>query len=140
MPTASSDTAVRPPVRCSPYDPGKLARYRSLLIHQQTEILQCCQGLSNVALRRSGGDAGDNAAVSDDSADQASENSEQDLSLNFLGRAQAELEEIARALAKIDGWSYGVCDECGKTIPDARLEALPTASFCLECKAKSEAL
>jgi RNA polymerase-binding transcription factor DksA len=32
--------------------------------------------------------------------------------------------------------TYGMCDLCGKPIAPARLEAVPQASFCLECKTR----
>ena len=43
-------------------------------------------------------------------------------------------EEVDLALAKIDQGTYGRCDHCGERIPRARLEALPAAQLCLDCK------
>ena len=43
------------------------------------------------------------------------------------------IEDIDRALAKLDDGSYGRCDVCGKEIGAARLEALPAASRCVVC-------
>jgi len=34
--------------------------------------------------------------------------------------------------AKLDAGTYGLCEACGKTIGDARLEAMPAARFCIE--------
>ena len=42
-------------------------------------------------------------------------------------------EEVARALAKLDEGTYGVCDECGGTIPEGRLEIHPWAVRCVAC-------
>ncbi len=44
---------------------------------------------------------------------------------------QATLAEVERALAKLDGGSYGRCDACGDPIPDGRLEVLPWAVLCV---------
>jgi DnaK suppressor protein len=44
---------------------------------------------------------------------------------------RTELEEIERALAKIEDGTYGSCEKCGEPIPPARLEAVPTARFCI---------
>ena len=38
-------------------------------------------------------------------------------------------------LAKFDKDTYGLCESCGKPIEVARLEALPRAKLCLDCKA-----
>src|SRR5437763_5085790 len=48
--------------------------------------------------------------------------------------ARATTEEVDLALAKIDQGTYGRCDHCGERIPRARLEALPAAQLCLDCK------
>lgn len=40
--------------------------------------------------------------------------------------------DVVRAFAKLDEGTYGTCDACGKPIPEARLEALPWAVFCVE--------
>ena len=33
---------------------------------------------------------------------------------------------------------YGVCESCGEDIAMKRLEAVPQATLCLDCKAKEE--
>lgn len=47
------------------------------------------------------------------------------------------LDRTERALAKLDGGTYGVCDSCGTPISRGRLKAMPDGVFCLEC-AKSQ--
>jgi DnaK suppressor protein len=44
------------------------------------------------------------------------------------------LADIERAQAKLAEGSYGTCDGCGEPIPDARLEALPSATECVACR------
>ncbi|HJQ91522.1 MAG TPA: TraR/DksA C4-type zinc finger protein [Acidimicrobiia bacterium] len=46
------------------------------------------------------------------------------------------IEDIDRALVKIDDGTYGKCDVCGTDIGVARLDALPAASRCVECAAR----
>jgi len=41
---------------------------------------------------------------------------------------------IGCALEKYKAGTYGLCDSCGRPIEIARLEALPWANLCLECK------
>lgn len=53
-------------------------------------------------------------------------------------RERAELQAIDRALGRIEAGSYGLCEVCGRTIPRARLEALPFATTCLEHAAQRE--
>ena len=49
-----------------------------------------------------------------------------------------EVEEISLALEKIKDGTYGKCEGCGEEIAPARLEALPTAGLCRNCKAEQE--
>lgn len=46
---------------------------------------------------------------------------------------------INTALAKIESGEYGLCDICGQPINEARLEAVPTAAYCLKCQKSHEA-
>ena len=46
------------------------------------------------------------------------------------------IEDIDRALIKVDDGTYGKCDVCGDDIGVARLEALPAASRCVDCAAR----
>ena len=43
------------------------------------------------------------------------------------------LTEVEHALEKFDAGSYGVCENCGEAIPEARLEAKPAARHCINC-------
>ena len=43
------------------------------------------------------------------------------------------LSKVEWALAKIGEGTYGICDSCGKSIPLARLDALPYATLCVDC-------
>jgi len=55
-------------------------------------------------------------------------------------REKREIEAIDLALTRIETGSYGRCQGCGKNIPMARLQALPTATTCLACGEAREAL
>ena len=46
------------------------------------------------------------------------------------------LTEVEHALAKLEAGTYGTCENCGKPIAEARLEAMPAARFCIDCASK----
>jgi DnaK suppressor protein len=48
----------------------------------------------------------------------------------------ATLADVDRALAKLDEGTYGICDRCGKTISEERLEARPWTALCVACASK----
>jgi RNA polymerase-binding transcription factor DksA len=61
---------------------------------------------------------------------------ENDEALVAIGDAtDAEIQEIRTALRRIDDGTYGTCSQCHKSIPKARLEALPWATSCIQCAA-----
>jgi RNA polymerase-binding protein DksA len=48
------------------------------------------------------------------------------------------LKLIDSALTRIRQGKYGLCVKCGKKIPQDRLEAIPYALMCIECKTAEE--
>jgi DnaK suppressor protein len=50
----------------------------------------------------------------------------------LLSQIRDQLAEIERALGKLDDGTYGLCERCAGPISEARLEAVPTARFCIE--------
>ncbi|MDR2110707.1 MAG: TraR/DksA family transcriptional regulator [Spirochaetaceae bacterium] len=48
------------------------------------------------------------------------------------------LKLIDAALTRIQQGKYGLCMKCGKRIPQDRLEAIPYALMCIECKTAEE--
>lgn len=65
-------------------------------------------------------------------ADQGTELYEREKDLAFFRRDETEVEEIEKALERMDEGTYGRCEVCGQEIPRERLEALPTALRCVE--------
>lgn len=45
----------------------------------------------------------------------------------------ASITDIKTALEKLDAGTYGICDGCGSPIGEARLEARPVSSVCVDC-------
>jgi RNA polymerase-binding protein DksA len=48
------------------------------------------------------------------------------------------LKAIDRALQRMDEGGFGVCETCGQTISEERLEAIPYATQCIDCRRKGE--
>ncbi|MDX6352369.1 MAG: DnaK suppressor protein [Streptomyces sp.] len=46
------------------------------------------------------------------------------------------LDEVEHALVKIEDGTYGTCESCGDPIAPARLEAMPSARYCINCASK----
>ena len=52
---------------------------------------------------------------------------------------ERDREQAERARDRQVQGVYGICEDCGRTIGDERLVALPDATRCVTCQAKSEA-
>ena len=105
----------------------KLRTERDGLLHQIAEIEARYYGEETEGGTRSV-DEGEPETITTDR--------ERDLSL--LENARDLLDQVERALKKIEEGTYGVCASCGKSIEAARLKALPHASLCISCKRKEE--
>ena len=84
-------------------------------------------------------DVGESTSASPDTADLARELSAQDVAVSLLDSASGTVDQIEAALERIDSGSYGICQDCGATIPAERLAALPYAAHCVQCAARREA-
>ena len=73
-----------------------------------------------------------------DSVDMSLQDVNQELAFRLGERESQMVADIDGALQRIDDGTYGECERCGKPIPDARLEALPTARFDAACQSELE--
>ncbi len=68
--------------------------------------------------------------------EEATETLELEKRLALEKRINEQLADVEHALHKFEEGTYGLCDNCGQSIDPARLEALPQASLCMQCKAQ----
>src|ERR671916_1081062 len=73
-----------------------------------------------------------------DSVDMSLQDVNQEIALRLGERQSQMVADIDQALLRIDEGTYGTCQSCGKPIPEARLEALPTARFDAACQSEIE--
>ncbi|MGH9198213.1 MAG: TraR/DksA family transcriptional regulator [Acidimicrobiia bacterium] len=77
-----------------------------------------------------------NVAVTFDEgfADAAATTSERAKVLSLAEGLQERRNDIKAALVKIEKGTYGRCESCGNQINPDRLEAIPAARQCIDCK------
>lgn len=61
---------------------------------------------------------------------------DQNRALALRERAQKELTLVEAALERLEAGGYGTCLDCGRSIAEGRLEALPWAAYCVDCQRK----
>ncbi len=73
-----------------------------------------------------------------DPADRASLESDRNFTLRIRDRERKLIGKIKEALDRIDQGTYGICEECGEDISEARLKARPVTTLCIDCKKRQE--
>lgn len=68
-----------------------------------------------------------------DSSEQAVDLADDEALAGVSQVLRREIADIRQALLRIEEGTYGECAVCGKPIAPARLEALPTATRCINC-------
>ena len=71
-------------------------------------------------------------------ADAATETFDRELDYTLEENAEGVLAAIDAALQRMEDGTYGKCQNCDKDISAERLEAIPWATRCIDCKRKEE--
>ena len=109
----------------------QLKKFREMLEEKREEIIKRAQQTLDQ----------DMALDTDDLPDEmdlASSEYLQSFTFRLRGREKVFLDKIAKAIAKIDDGTFGVCDDCGENISIKRLEARPETTLCIRCKEDQE--
>jgi DnaK suppressor protein len=113
--------------------PETMARQDALLrlattlqARRQDQNKKLVDKLENLSDNRAANYAGD-------SADLAFEAGSDETVSRLVELGDRELLQIDRAMARWNQGTYGICESCKEPIPLARLNALPYASFCINC-------
>lgn len=80
----------------------------------------------------------DNQNMPGDMADHGSGELNQHLSVTLMENDRIELDRIEKAISRIESGIYGQCEVCEKSIPMARLKAIPWATKCINCQSRFE--
>ncbi len=68
-----------------------------------------------------------------DATDEAARLTTKQIILNLGEQGREKLKLIDEALERIEDGSYGTCQRCEKSIPEARLKLVPFAQYCVAC-------
>lgn len=79
-----------------------------------------------------------NDGAGDDQVDAGTKNISRESELALANNARDSLAQTERALLRLEGVGFGVCESCGQAIGKARMQAFPRATLCVQCKAKQE--
>ena len=106
-------------------------KFKEQLLHLKEELLSLVRATTENEKEYPSSEVGD-------SIDQAADSSARELLFELNDSERHRLEDIDRALQKIEQGRFGVCENCGEKISKKRLQAVPYARFCINCKARME--
>lgn len=106
-------------------------KYYQTLLDLRQRLLDQMSGLAKES-------AEEMASYSLHMADSGTDNFDRDFALSLLSSDQDAIYEIEEALKRIEKNTYGVCELTGKSIPRARLDAIPWTRFTVEAQAQLE--
>jgi DnaK suppressor protein len=73
-----------------------------------------------------------------DPADQAASEYERQSLVHQAATARQMLKNLTQALVRMRQGTFGECAECGGDIELKRLEAIPSARYCVKCQEAQE--
>ena len=108
---------------------AEIGKFRDLLLAKRNEILGNVISMEDEALHRQRSDLS-NMPIH--MADIGTDNYETEYTLGLVDSERKLMRDIDEALDRIENCTYGICEGSGKSIPKARLEAIPWARYCVE--------
>lgn len=67
-------------------------------------------------------------------SDRSHSTEERSRTIAVVRALRSNLRHVDLALAKLDAGTYGSCERCGRAISPERLEAIPWALLCIDCR------
>ncbi|MHC5018687.1 MAG: TraR/DksA family transcriptional regulator [Planctomycetota bacterium] len=110
-------------------------KWKKKLLERRSTILADLRGMEESARAGSGGAS---SSMPLHMADVSADNYELDITFGLIEAEQAEIRQIDDALGRIEDGTFGKCEECEVVIPGPRLNAIPHARLCIDCKRKEE--
>lgn len=111
-------------------DQEKLAFFKNIL----NEEMKALQGEAGKTVTEMTTDA----LSFPDPTDRATQESDRNFELRIRDRERKLINKIKDALERIESNEFGICDDCGEEIGEARLKARPVTTQCIDCKMAAE--
>ncbi len=111
-----------------------MKKYEKLLLEKRERLVEDIKGLRDASKDTIKDATGDLSSYSYHMADLGTDAQEREKKYLLASKSGRLIYHLDEALRRIEEGSYGSCHECGKDIKRARLQAVPHARFCIDCK------
>ena len=110
----------------------ELQELRERLLTERQELQEQLETLEENTFAASQSDITGEVAFDDETADAGTATFERERDLSIGNNVRDLLAKIDRAMRRMDGGTYGLCERCGKPIEKARMKALPYVDLCIK--------
>jgi len=111
-----------------------LERFKALITERYSVSLEELRYREASAMENQRETGAELSSYANHPAEAASDYANLTMNLNLAERDSKYLKQLEDALNRIENGTFGICNVCKKPIPMIRLEAVPTATKCFECK------
>lgn len=118
------------------YSEKELARFKDIILQKKKEILEELESLKESMMDVTTGEYVSENSTYSLHMEQGTDAMEREKTFLFASREGKFLNYLEDALKRIEKGDYGHCTDCGKLIEKERLEAVPHAQLCVQCKTK----
>jgi DnaK suppressor protein len=136
-PSAQKSAGRRSP-KPAKLDKKALAQIRKTLEEERDELLRRDAELEQATFDATQSDMTGEVGLDEDFADAGTATFDRERDLSIRNNIRDLVDQISRAINRIENGTYGECERCGRPIDAARLKALPHALLCMDCKRREE--
>jgi RNA polymerase-binding protein DksA len=113
-------------------------RFRERLLEERARVQSAIQFLHEEHPGSLEDETEEPVGVDNHLADTATATLDREIDFTLGENSEQVLAEIDDALRRIENGTFGTCRTCGQPIAPERLEAMPWATQCIDCKRKEE--
>lgn len=127
------------PEKKKKYSKKDLEHFKNILVEKKIELVKELGYIEDSSLFQSQREqGGELSGYTNHLADAAADFTSLETNFDLAEREGKYLVYIEEALQRVKDETYGICKSCQDLIPKKRLEVVPTATRCVECKQETK--
>jgi len=127
---------TKAPVSRKGFSKKDLEHFKVIILEKRKEILEELESLKSTMMDVTTGQYEIENSTYSSHMEQGTDAMEREKTFLFASREGKFLNYLDDALKRIEKGTYGFCTECGNLMDKERLEAVPHAHQCIDCKTK----
>jgi RNA polymerase-binding protein DksA len=116
----------------------EIEHFKKKILAERERILKEIGRIEEAINEASEDQEGSKQSYSNHLADLGTDYMEKEKNYYYATQEGHYLRSLDEALERLERGEYGKCQECGDLISIKRLEAVPGAKLCINCKSKNE--